>query len=191
MARITLSPLVTDIRGKVGDIVFSKVFGINTVRARVDPANPRTVAQRNIRAFIYAASKAWHRQSAAFKSSFKAAASGQKYSGFNLFVKHLRSADPVFRDFDGSLSAAASVGDTTLSVVSTTPASSPNYLSSVGFVTGQQIVIDGDATVYTVGAVDDAADTFVISPALASAAAAGTAVREVGIPAPDDSPWTY
>jgi hypothetical protein len=190
MARITLSPIITDIRGKVADAVFSKWRGINTLRARVTPGNPSTPAQQSIRAFFHAATKSWNRQSAAFKASFNEAASGQSYSGCNRYITELRAANVAYRDFATTLNGAATAGATTLDLTAVQPPSMPSFLDSTGFVVNTRIMIAGDTTVYTVTAVDDVANTVDISPALVGSPADGTAVYAVGVDAPDTSPFT-
>jgi hypothetical protein len=185
MARITLSPIITDIRGKVADAVFSKWRGINTLRARVTPGNPSTPAQQSIRAFFSAATKSWSRQSAAFKASFNETASGQSYSGFNRYITELRAANLAYRDYATTIASPATAGATTLDLTAVQPSSMPSFLDSTGFVVNTRIRIGADATVYTVTAVDDVANTVDISPALAANATAGDAVVAHGVDAPD------
>lgn len=49
---------VTDIRGSVGGNVFSRSRGINTLRARVRPRNPRSTSQLLVRALTTSGSRA-------------------------------------------------------------------------------------------------------------------------------------
>ena len=46
MAKITKSPLIADIRGSAGPLLFSSSRGISTVRAKKTPTNPNTPAQQ-------------------------------------------------------------------------------------------------------------------------------------------------
>jgi hypothetical protein len=59
MAKVVFGPLVTDVRKKISGVVFSKAhFGAYT-RKKVSPVQPRTTAQRAVRANFTATSKAW------------------------------------------------------------------------------------------------------------------------------------
>lgn len=190
MARITLSPIITDIRGKVADAVFSKWRGINTLRARVTPGNPSTPAQQSIRAFFSAATKSWGRQSEAYKASFIEQASGQSYSGFNRYITQLRAANSAYRDYATTLDGAATTGDDVLTLAAVQPASMPAFLDTTGFAVNTRVMIDGDTTVYTVTAVDDVANTIDISPSLAANGSDGAAIYAAGVAAPDDTAFT-
>jgi hypothetical protein len=59
MAKIVTSALVADVRKKVGGNVFSKVRSGAIVRRKVSPIQPRSSAQRNVRASFTSISKAW------------------------------------------------------------------------------------------------------------------------------------
>lgn len=190
-AKISLSPLITDVRGKVGSTVFSKWKGVNTVRGLVTPGNPRTPNQRIARGYTYASSKAWARQSAAYKAAFNSAASGQGISGNNLYVRTLAAFNARFRDFRTTVSAAAAAAATTITVLADEPVTQPNYVDSLGIVVGAKILIGAAATVYTVSAVDRNTNLVTFAPGLSAAAVVGDPVRVAGVAAPDASPWTY
>lgn len=91
MARIKFSPLVTDASGSVGDTVFSKWKGRNYIRTRVDPANPQTVNQQNVRDALTEAVAIWQELSTDLKGAFDDGSSGMKISGYNDFVSRNRS----------------------------------------------------------------------------------------------------
>jgi hypothetical protein len=102
MAQISLSPLVVDIRGKQKDTVFSKWRGQNYIRSRVTPSNPQSGAQTAVRDALKEMVAAWKLMAAltidtisgtAYKAgqAFNYAATGQMYSGFNLFMKNNRA----------------------------------------------------------------------------------------------------
>ena len=59
MAKVVFGPIVSDARNKVGGIVFSKSRSGAFVRKKVSPTQPRTTAQRAVRANFAATSKAW------------------------------------------------------------------------------------------------------------------------------------
>lgn len=191
MAKITLSPLVTDIRGKVGPTVFSKWKGINTVRALVIPGNPRTLLQRIARGFTYAVSKAWARQTEAYKAQFNAAASGQGISGNNLYMKTMAGFNARFRDFRTTASAAAAAGANSIIVTADAPLTSPSFVDSLGIVEGAKLLIGAQPTVYTAGVPNRDTNTIPINPALSAAVAAGDPVRVAGVAAPGGAAWTY
>ncbi len=59
MAKIVTSALVADIRNKIGGNVFTKARAGSMVRRKVSPIQPRSTAQRGVRAGFTALSKAW------------------------------------------------------------------------------------------------------------------------------------
>lgn len=92
MAKVTGPLFSLDARNSVGNaIVFSSWKGVNYVRARVIPKNPKSDLQVAIRALIKAATEAWKNEDSpidsAYKAAYNTAAEGQRYSGFNLYVK--------------------------------------------------------------------------------------------------------
>ena len=87
MARVTYSPLVSDVRGKAGPIVFSSWKGRPVVRELVTPANPNTndqKAQRDIWRMVVAW---WHGMSLDMRAAMKILAAGEAVTGFNAFTK--------------------------------------------------------------------------------------------------------
>jgi hypothetical protein len=87
MARVTFSALLSDCRGKTGDIVFSSWKGRPVVRTRVTPANPDTDNQKRIRSHMALMVAWWHCIGEGLKNYCKLLASGESISGFNGFVK--------------------------------------------------------------------------------------------------------
>ncbi|MBM4092064.1 MAG: hypothetical protein FJ276_21935 [Planctomycetes bacterium] len=85
MSRITYTPLVSDVRGKTGDIVFSAWKGRGTVRRRVTPANPNSAGQQQIRAAMALVVACWQGLTAAVKNRWDAEAPARRISGFNMF----------------------------------------------------------------------------------------------------------
>lgn len=57
MAKTQLGPIVTDVRNKVGGVVFSKSPFGSTIRRKVSPVNPRSVNQNGIRANLSSGAK--------------------------------------------------------------------------------------------------------------------------------------
>jgi hypothetical protein len=59
MAKIVFSSMVSDARKKIGGVVFTKGRHGSFTRRRVSPVQPRSGAQRNVRASFTHLSKAW------------------------------------------------------------------------------------------------------------------------------------
>ena len=97
MAKVTAPFLSLDASGTVAQtLTASKWKGINYMRQRVIPKNPNSFKQLAIRAVITDASLAWKNGdtvgtvviNATYKAAFDAAAMGQAYSGFDLYMKN-------------------------------------------------------------------------------------------------------
>jgi len=86
MARISLSPLIVDVRNKQADTVFSKWKGINYIRSRVVPSNPRTSAQMAIRNALTRLVALFKAAQPTLKLNLDAWARGKDLSGFNRFI---------------------------------------------------------------------------------------------------------
>lgn len=93
MAKISLSPLVVDIRNKVADMVFSKWRGINYVRSRVTPSNPNTQAQQDVRNSLARCVDMWQGLTAVWKAGWAYVASGKSYSGYNRMCSENRAKE--------------------------------------------------------------------------------------------------
>lgn len=59
MAKIKLSAIVSEMRGKLNGSVFSKNRGGAYIRTKVTPVNPSTIAQGAVRAALTSISQAW------------------------------------------------------------------------------------------------------------------------------------
>ncbi len=93
MAKVTGPLFSVDARGKVADtLVFMGWRGLKTVRRWLKPANPRTVAQVTTRNYFSTAVSLHQNLSGLDKAALRTAASGQPYSGFNLWVGWVKSA---------------------------------------------------------------------------------------------------
>lgn len=96
MARIKFGMMMTDARGKLGGHVFTKARSGATVRTKVSPTNPQSVAQGVVRSRFASLSQSWSSLDEAQRLSWNALALatgktnifGDKYfpSGKNLFV---------------------------------------------------------------------------------------------------------
>ena len=96
MAKVTGPLLSLDASGSVAStMTFSRWKGINYVRQRVIPTYSNTALQAAIRLLTKDASKAWATDAlvgttqidAAYKLAYDTAASGNAYSGFNLYMR--------------------------------------------------------------------------------------------------------
>jgi hypothetical protein len=113
MAKVTGPLMSLDARGAIGEaIVFSYWKGVNYVRSRVVPKNPNTTDQQAIRLLIKDASQGWSDISSSLRAAYDSFAEGQRFSGFNKFVKDAVGKNGG-KDYDGSFVAPTSVGDDT------------------------------------------------------------------------------
>ena len=90
------SPLFSDIRKAIGqNVVFSSWKGRPYIRSWVKPANPRTPAQKAVRAVLTELVKRYQglMADADVKAAWNQAALPYVISGFNLFVKYGRKSD--------------------------------------------------------------------------------------------------
>jgi hypothetical protein len=125
MAKVTAPFLSLDASGTVAKtLTASKWKGVNYMRQRVIPQNPKTFKQSAIRALISDATKAWAAGAtvgsvvinATYKAAFDAAVVGQARSGFNLFVSNCVAINydkDVSPYYDGSLVAPVDPTDIT------------------------------------------------------------------------------
>jgi hypothetical protein len=97
MAKVTGPFLSLDARGTVAKTLTASVWkGVNYMRQRVVPANPRSFKQLAIRQLITDASQAWSAGStvgtvvidATYKAAFDAAVAGTAMSVFDRFIKN-------------------------------------------------------------------------------------------------------
>lgn len=97
MAKITGPFLSLDARGTVGGVLTASVWkGVNYMRLRVTPKNPKSFKQLAIRGVITDASQAWSSGAtvgtvvinSSYKAAFATAAAGSAMSGFDLFMKN-------------------------------------------------------------------------------------------------------
>ena len=87
MATVIYSPLVSDIRNKIGDVVFSKWKGRGYVRRRVVPANPQTTLQTEIREAMALTVASWQSLNQTQEDYWNAAAAERSISPYNEFVR--------------------------------------------------------------------------------------------------------
>jgi hypothetical protein len=98
MALIKLGTIVTDIRGAIGGVIFSRNKSGAIARQRTTPVNPRTPLQNAIRALVASISQAWRASTSTVQKAAWAVFGSNvdaknklgeviKLSGFNQFMK--------------------------------------------------------------------------------------------------------
>ena len=87
MATVIYSPLVSDIRNKIGDVVFSKWKGRGYVRRRVVPANPKSALQIEIREAMALCVASWQSLTSTQEDFWNAAAAERSISPYNEFIR--------------------------------------------------------------------------------------------------------
>lgn len=90
MARVTGPLFSMSASGTIGKaITFGIWKGINWVRGHVIPANPQTAEQTNVRKALRLCVEYFQDTlTQSQKDAYDVAASGQGYSGYNLYMKH-------------------------------------------------------------------------------------------------------
>jgi hypothetical protein len=101
-AKIKFGQIISEARGKIAGMVFSRNSSCSYIRQKVTPINPNTSFQSDVRGSLSLAAKAWAALSDAIKASFKSHVGtlglrnsiGDAYtiSGFNYFVQLCRNA---------------------------------------------------------------------------------------------------
>lgn len=102
MARIKFGQMISEARGKVAGMVFSKGKYGYYIRQKVSPVNPRTTAQARVRTYMAAASQSWKGLTENVRMGFKEAVAdwkktnvfgdSQTLSGYNLYTKMYKTA---------------------------------------------------------------------------------------------------
>jgi hypothetical protein len=85
--KVMYSPIISQASGAAGPVVASRWKGINFMRERVIPANPRTADQVAVRGLMARATAWWHDLPALMKAYCDVLAQGLPQSGFNAFAK--------------------------------------------------------------------------------------------------------
>jgi len=83
MAKIKLSAIVSEMRGKLNGSVFAKNRGGAYVRTKVTPVNPSTAAQTTVRAALTSFSQAWRNLTQAQRDAWNGAVSN--FTGTDIF----------------------------------------------------------------------------------------------------------
>jgi len=86
MAKIIFSPLIASASGKAADAVFARWKGINYVRQRVTPANPKSAGQVAQREALARTLLCWRTFEQQIKDQLDAYAVNYSMSGYNWFM---------------------------------------------------------------------------------------------------------
>ncbi|HPJ36783.1 MAG TPA: DUF6266 family protein [Spirochaetota bacterium] len=86
MAKVKFRSPIQSIHGRLGNIIFYTVNGINYARSYSIPENPRTEAQQKNRVNFADAVKLWQGLTDAEKAKYNRMAIGKPLSGYNLFI---------------------------------------------------------------------------------------------------------
>lgn len=186
MAKIKLSALVSEMRGKLNGSVFSKNRGGAYLRTKVTPVNPATLAQGLVRATLTNLSQAWRGLTQAQRDAWNNAVSNftgtdifgdiRTPSGLNLYTKlNLNLANvgiapisaPPLPGTVGYVSVLSFIADQSGSTVIAT-------YTAIGATAGQKIVVEATAGV-------SAGKNFVKSEFRVIGSVAGLAVSPVAL----------
>lgn len=152
MAKIKLSAIVSEMRGKLNGSVFSKNRGGAYIRTKVTPVNPQSLAQGLVRATLTNLSQAWRSLTEAQRLAWNGAVSS--FTGTDIFgdVK-TPSGINLYNKLNLNLAA---IGEAPINV--------PPLAVSVGYI--DTLVITPAAGAGTIGgtftAIGDSADQTVI-----------------------------
>jgi len=86
MPKITLNPLVTDIRNRMGTVVFSKWKGVNYVKEFTPVPDANTDAQKLVRGAFSSLVRSWKNLDSAIKESWNNYTKGKNMTGYNAFI---------------------------------------------------------------------------------------------------------
>lgn len=80
MAKFIPGAVISDIRNKLGGVVFSKSRYGNTIRKRLKPTNPKSTLQRSVRGSFSAQSKGWDALTTAQQAAWTAWAAANAFT---------------------------------------------------------------------------------------------------------------
>jgi hypothetical protein len=86
MAKLTFSPIVTDVRKRLGNVVFSKWKKTNYLRTYSAPTGEATENQKEVRQAFKILVKVWKNLPGALKQSWNVYAKNKNMTGYNAFM---------------------------------------------------------------------------------------------------------
>lgn len=154
MAKIKLSAIVSEMRGKLNGSVFSKNRGGAYLRTKVTPVNPQSLAQGLVRNTLTNLSQAWRGLTEAERTAWNTAVSNftgtdifgdiKTPSGINLYTKLNLNLANIGVSPISTPPSPTSVGyvDTLLLVADASTGTIAATFTSVGLVAGQTVVVE-------------------------------------------------
>lgn len=138
MAKLKLSAIVSEMRGKLNGSVFSKNRGGAYVRTKVTPVNPQSIAQGAVRAALTNLSQGWRGLTEAQRAAWNSAVSN--FTGTDIF---------------GDIKTPSGINlynklNLNLNAIGVAPINTPPMAVSVGFF--DSLIIIADASSGTVAA---------------------------------------
>jgi len=99
MARLKLNFVLSDLRDRVGNVVFSKWKGVNYLKEYTPHPVSNSPGQMQVRSNFSRLVAAWRPLAPALRRTWDAAAHGLDMTGYNLFIgensKHLDKGEPI------------------------------------------------------------------------------------------------
>lgn len=154
MAKIKLSALVSEMRGKLNGSVFSKNRGGAYLRTKVTPVNPSTIAQGTVRAALTSFAQGWRGLTEAQRDAWNSAVGSwattdifgdiKNPSGINLYNKLNLNLFNAGQSSIDTPPLPASVGffdSATLTAAAGTPAMSLAF-TATGLAAGQTVIVE-------------------------------------------------
>ncbi len=86
MAKVTYSPIISDVRCRLGNMVFSKWKGTSYLKTYAKPGDPKSVGQVEVRNAFTRLTKNWKEVNGILHRSWKAYVKGKNMTGYNAFI---------------------------------------------------------------------------------------------------------
>ena len=99
MAKVTYSPIINDVRCKLGNMVFSKWKDTSYLRTYAKPGDPKSEGQMEVRTAFTRLTKNWKQVNGILHRSWKEYARCMNMTGYNAFIgvnsSRQRSGEPL------------------------------------------------------------------------------------------------
>lgn len=154
MAKIKLSAMVSEMRGKLNGSVFSKNRGGAYLRTKVTPVNPQTTSQGNVRSRLTNLSQSWRSLTDAQRNAWNTAVANftgtdifgdiKTPSGINLYTKINLNLANIAQSNLSLPPLPSSVGvfnSLTITATASTPSLSVAF-TQTGVAAGQTVVVE-------------------------------------------------
>jgi len=95
MPKVTFNPIISDMRNRMGNMVFSKWKGVNYVRVYTGTPDAKTEAQQKTRNAFSGLVNIWKNLDSVIRESWNHHARGKNLTGYNAFIgenfKHMKA----------------------------------------------------------------------------------------------------